>query len=102
MKTKLRKDDQVKVIAGKDKGKTGKILKIDTKNGRVIVQGINMVKKAVRPKKQGEKGGIIDIEAALHISNVMLMTKSGDITKAAYKVEGGEKIRISRKTGETL
>ena len=60
------------------------------------------VKKAVRPKKQGEKGGIIDIEAALHISNVMLTTKSGEPTKAAYKFEGGEKTRISRKTGETL
>ena len=92
----------MKVIAGKDKGKTGRILRIDTKNGRVIVQGINMVKKAVRPKKQGEKGGIIDVEAALHVSNVMLMTKSGEPTKAAYKIEGGEKIRISRKTGEAL
>jgi large subunit ribosomal protein L24 len=102
MKTKLKKDDQVKVISGKDKGKTGRILRIDTKNGRVIVQGINMVKKAVRPKKQGEKGGIIDVEASLHISNIMLVTKSGDATKAAYKIEGGEKVRISRKTGETL
>ena len=102
MKTKIKKDDQVKVIAGKDKGKTGKVLKVDRINLRVVVQGVNMVKKAVKPKKQGEKGGIIDVEASLDISNVSLITKNGKITRIGYKIEGGEKIRISKKNGEAL
>ena len=101
-KTKIKRDDVVKIIAGKDKGKTGKILKIDRQAGRAIVQSINMVKKAVKPKKQGEKGGIIDVEAAIHISNLMLVTKSGAVTRAGYKIEGGQKVRISKKTGDTL
>ncbi len=101
-KTKMKRDDVVKVIAGKDKGKTGKVLKIDRQAGRVIVQGINMVKKAIKPKKQGDKGGIIEVEAAIHISNLMFMTKGGAVTRAGYQIEGGQKVRISKKTGETL
>jgi len=102
MKTKIKKNDQVKIIAGKDKGKTGKVLKVDRINYRVVVQGINMVKKSVKPKKQGEQGGIVDVESPIHISNVSLITKNGKITRVGYKVEGGQKIRISRKTGEEL
>jgi len=102
VKTKLKKNDMVKVLSGKDKGKTGKILKIDRENGRVIVEGVNIVKKTVKPKSAQEKGGIIEIEAALHISNVALMTKKGDATRAGIKMDGDKKVRFSKKTGETL
>jgi large subunit ribosomal protein L24 len=102
MNIKLKKEDTVMVIAGKDKGKTGKILKIDRVKGRVIVQGLNMVKKAVKPKSQNDKGGIIEVEAALEASNVMILTKKGEPTRIGYKIEGGKKVRIAKKTGEEL
>jgi len=101
-KVKLKKNDTVKILAGKDKGKTGKILSINAKSGRVYVQGLNMVKKAVRQKSQQEKGGIIEVEAPLHISNVAALTKSGEITRIGYKIENGKKVRIAKKTGEEL
>ncbi len=102
MKTKLKKNDTVKILTGKDKGKTGKILSIDTGKNRVYVQGLNMVKKAVRQKSQQEKGGLIEVEAPLHISNVAVLAKNGEITRIGYKVEKGKKIRIAKKTGEEL
>lgn len=102
IKTKLKKDDTVKVLSGKEKGKTGRILKIDTVNGRVLVQGLNLVKKAVRKKSQQDKGGIIEIEAPIHISNVSLVTKTGQTTRIGYKFEDGKKVRIARKTGEEI
>ncbi len=102
IKTKLKKDDTVKVLTGKEKGKTGRILKIDAANGRVLVQGLNLVKKAVRRKSQQDKGGIIEIEAPIHISNVSLVTKSGQTTRIGYKFEDGKKVRIARKTGEVI
>ncbi len=101
-KVKLKKNDTVKILAGKDKGKTGKILSINAKSGRVYVQGLNMVKKAVRQKSQQEKGGIIEVEAPLHISNVAALTKNGEITRIGYKIENGKKVRIAKKTGEEL
>ena len=100
--TKLRRDDNISVIAGKDKGKTGTILRIDHKNGRVIVQGINMVRKAVKPKKQNDKGGIIDVEASLNISNVLIVCKRCGPTRIGYLVKDGEKKRICRKCGDEL
>ena len=101
-KSKIKKNDQVKVIAGKDKGKTGRVLRIDKKNGRVLVEGINMVKKAVRKKNQQDRGGIIEVEALLAISNVAALTKSGEASRLGFKVEGGEKTRIAKKTGESV
>ncbi len=102
MKTRIKKDDTVKVLTGKEKGKTGRVLKIDRVSGRVIVQGLNMVKKAAKKKSQQDKGGIIEIEAPLHISNVAMTTKSGQMTKIGYKFENGKKVRFARKTGEVL
>ena len=102
MKTRIKKDDTVKVITGREKGKTGRVLKVDRIDGRVIVQGLNMVKKAAKKKSQQDKGGIIEIEAPLHISNVAITTKSGKVTKIGYKIENGKKIRIAKKTGEVL
>jgi len=102
VKTKLKKDDTVKILTGKDRGKTGKILSINRNTGRVYVQGLNMVKKAVRQKSQQEKGGIVEIEAPLNISNVAILTKGGEVTRIGYKLEKGKKIRIAKKTGEEL
>ena len=102
IKTKLKKDDTVKVLTGKEKGKTGRILRVDRENGRVLVHGLNLVKKAVRKKSQQDKGGIIEIEAPIHISNVSLVTKSGQTTRIGYKFEDGKKVRIARKTGEVI
>ena len=102
MKTRIKKDDTVKVLTGKEKGKTGRVLKIDRVSGRIIVQGLNMVKKAAKKKSQQDKGGIIEIEASLHISNVAMTTKGGQVTKIGYKFENGKKIRFARKSGEVL
>ena len=71
-KLKLKREDTVKVIAGKDKGKTGKVIRVNHATGKVIVQDINIVKKAMKPKRQNEKGGIIDLEAPIDASKVML------------------------------
>jgi large subunit ribosomal protein L24 len=102
IKYKLRKEDLVQVIAGKDKGKQGKILKINPEKGRVIIAGINMVKKAMKKKSQTDRGGIAEIEAALHISNVMIVCKKCGPTKIGYKIEGDAKKRVCRKCGEAL
>ncbi len=99
---KLKKEDTVKIIAGKDKGKTGKVLKVNREKGRVIVQGLNMVKKSMKPKSQNDKGGIIDIEAAFDASNVMIVCKKCGPTRIGIKVDGEEKTRICRKCGERL
>lgn len=102
MKTKLKKNDTVTVIAGKDKGKTGRVLRIDENNGRVLVEGVNMVKKAQRKQRQEDTGGIIEKEAPVAISNVMYAGKDGKPARLGYRVESGEKVRFSRKTGETV
>lgn len=102
MKTKLRKNDTVQVIAGKDKGKSGRVLRIDSIKGRVLVEGINMVKKAQRKQRQDDTGGIIEKEAPIAISNVMFVGKDGKPSRLGYRVEGGEKVRFSRRTGETV
>jgi large subunit ribosomal protein L24 len=100
--TKLKKDDQVIVIAGKDKGKSGKILRIDTKKARVVVEGVNMVKKAVKKKNAQDRGGIVEIEASLHISNVQIADKGGKPARITYKIEGDAKTRVSAKTGDKV
>ena len=101
-KFKLRKEDQVQVIAGKDKGKQGKIVKIDREKGRAIVAGVNMVKKAQKKRKQTDRGGIIEIEAPIQISNVMIVCRKCGPTRIGYKIEGDAKKRVCRKCGEAL
>ena len=100
--TKLRTDDTVAVIAGKDRGKTGKVLRIDRQNGKLIIQGINMVRKAVKPKRQNEKGGILDVEAGLDLSNVMIVCRKCGPTRIGFSISGKKKTRVCRKCGETL
>lgn len=98
---RLKKDDTVKIIAGKDKGLTGKIVKIDPVSEMVVVQGANMVKKTMKKKNAQDKGGIMEIEAPIHVSNVALVSKGG-VSKVGYKVENGKKVRFAKKTGEVL
>jgi large subunit ribosomal protein L24 len=102
VKYKLRKEDLVQVITGKDKGKQGKILKIDRDKGRVIVAGLNMIKKAMKKKNQQDRGGIAEIEAALDISNVMIVCKKCGPVRIGYKIDGDTKKRVCRKCGEVL
>lgn len=100
---RLKKNDTVKIIAGKDKGKTGRIVKIDPVTERVIVQGANMVKKTMKKKNPQDKGGIMEIEAPIHISNVALVVKNGETSRVGYKIdENGNKVRFAKKTGEVL
>jgi large subunit ribosomal protein L24 len=101
-KIKLKRDDHVMVMSGKERGKSGKILQIDRKNGKAVVQQLNMVKKAVKQKKQGEKGGIIEIEAPLNVSNLQLVCRKCGPTRAGYTFENGEKKRICKKCGEAV
>ena len=101
-KFKLKREDTVEIIAGKDKGKRGKILKILRDKDRVIVEGANIVKKAKKRKNRQDRGGIIEIEAALHSSNVMIVCKKCGPTRIGYKIEGETKTRICRKCGEAL
>ncbi|MBQ3319173.1 MAG: 50S ribosomal protein L24 [Spirochaetia bacterium] len=102
VKYKLKKDDLVQVIAGKEKGKSGKILKIDREKGKVLVAGLNMVKKARKPRRQGEKGGIVDIEAPMDISNVMIVCKKCGPTRIGIEGAGDKKVRKCKKCGEVL
>jgi len=101
-KFKLKKEDTVEIIAGKDKGKRGKILKILRDKDRLVVEGANIVKKAKKRRNQQDRGGIIEIEAALHYSNVMIVCKKCGPTRIGYKIEGDKKIRVCRKCGEAL
>ena len=102
IKYKLRKEDQVQVVAGKDKGKQGKVIMIDREKGRAIVAGCNMVKKAQKKRKQTDRGGIIEIEAAIAISNIMIVCRKCGPTRIGYKIEGDAKKRVCRKCGEAL
>jgi len=101
-KYRIKRDDQVKVIAGKDKGKTGRVLRVDREKGRVLVEGLNIVKKAMRKKRQDDRGGIAEIEASIQISNVMLVTRSGEPTRVGIRMDGDTKVRIAKKNGETV
>lgn len=99
--TKLKKGDKVRIITGKNAGEEGKILVVDRKKGRVIVEGQNMVHKHTKPNPANQQGGIIKKEAFLDASNVMYL-HNGAPTKIGYKIENGKKVRIARKTGEAI
>jgi large subunit ribosomal protein L24 len=107
MKLKIRKDDVVKVIAGRDKGKSGRVLSVDREHGKVLVEGISMVKRHTRPNPQKQiKGGIAERESAIDASNVMLVTSGGVATRVGYRMEGSgttaHRVRIAKKGGEIL
>ena len=102
-KFKIRKNDTVEVIAGKDKGKRGTVVSVLTKKDAVIVSGVNIVKKAMKKRSQQDQGGIAEIEAPLNISNVGIVCKKcGRPVKIGYKMDGDKKVRVCRKCGEIL
>jgi large subunit ribosomal protein L24 len=101
-KFKLKKEDTVQVIAGKDKGKRGRILKILRSKDRILVEGVNIVKKAMKKRKQQDRGGIVEIEAAVHSSNLMIVCKKCGPTRIGYKLDKEKKTRVCRKCGEAL
>ncbi|HJT08182.1 MAG TPA: 50S ribosomal protein L24 [Stellaceae bacterium] len=103
MKFKIKKGDKVVVITGRDKGKSGEVLRVLRDEERVLVQGVNMIKRHTRPAA-GQTGGIIEKEAAIHISNVAhIDPKSNKPTRVGYKVLGdGRKVRVARRSGEVL
>ena len=95
---KIKKGDNVKMLSGKDRGKTGKILHVFPKEKRVVVEGLNKIKKHMRAKKQGQKGQIIEKERAVDSSNIQLIcTKCGKPTRVGYKIEGNKKERMCKK-----
>ena len=101
---RIKKNDKVQVVAGKDKGKTGKILKVFPETDRVVVEKINLVKKARRRTQQDQQGGIVEIEAPIHISNVMLIDKkTNKPTRFGVSIlKDGSKVRISKASGEVI
>jgi large subunit ribosomal protein L24 len=103
LKVKIKKDDTVKIIAGRDRGKTGRVLQVDAEKGKVLVEGVSLVKRHTRPNPQKQiKGGIAERESPIAISNVMMMTAGGVATRVGYRVEGNRTVRVAKKGGETL
>ena len=103
IKVKIKKDDTVKVIAGRDRGKTGRVLQVDAEKGKVLVEGVSMLKRHTRPNPQKQiKGGIAERESAIAISNVMVMTAGRVATRVGYRVEGNRSVRVAKKGGESL
>ena len=95
---KIKKNDQVKMLSGKDRGKTGKVSLVLPEDGKVVVEGLNMIKRHVRARKQGQKGQIISKERAVPVSSVALVCKScGKSTRVGYKVTGESKVRVCKK-----
>ena len=101
MANKIKKGDTVKVITGKDKDKEGKVLSVDMKNHKVLVEGVNMVTKHTKPSAQNQQGGIVNKEAPIDISNVMYSVK-GQAVRVGFAVKDGKKVRINKKTGEAI
>ena len=96
---KIKKDDMVIVIAGKDKDKTGKVLSV--KDGKVVVEGVNVVKKHTKPNQMNQNGGIVEKEAAIDASNVMLLV-DGKATRVGFEVKDGKKVRVAKATGKVI
>ncbi len=102
-KLHIKKGDIVKVLTGEDKGQQGRILKIDVKKNRAVVEGINMVSKHTKPNAKNSEGGIIKQEAAVHVSNLMLIDAKGDATRVGRKLNSNNKIvRYSKKNDEEI
>jgi large subunit ribosomal protein L24 len=109
---KIRSGDHVKIRAGKDRGKTGRVLRVEPAKERVYVEGLNMVKRAVRPRvnqstspgpgTESQLGGVIEREGPVHISNVMLLDAKGNPTRVGIRRESGKRVRVARNTGAEL
>ena len=101
-KSKIRKNDTVQVLAGKDKGKRGSVVSVNLKKETVIVSGVNIVKKAMKKRSEQDQGGIAEIEAPLNISNIAIVCKKCGPVKIGYKIDGDKKVRVCRKCGDIL
>ena len=109
MAIKIRKDDNVRIITGKDKGRTGRVLRVDPKKEKVYVEGANIIKRHTRPRtlrdtqRSQELGGIVEMEGPIHVSNVMLVDPdSGEPSRVAIKREGGRRRRVAKKSGSEI
>lgn len=98
---KIKKGDTVKVIAGKDKDKEGKVISVNPKKGAVLVEGVNMITKHTKPSMANQQGGIVNKEAWIDASNVMVMHE-GKATRVGFKVEDGKKVRVAKTTGKVI
>ena len=100
---RIKKGDTVQVLAGNDKGKTGEVLEVIPKDSKVVVKGVNVRKKHIKPRKQGEEGGIIPVECAIDSSKVnVVCPKCGKSTRVEYKIENDKKVRICKKCGANI
>ena len=99
--SKIKKGDQVRVITGKDLGKEGRVLLVNTKKNTILVEGVNMITKHQKPSAQAPNGGIINKEGPIHVSNVMVLHK-GKPTRVGFAVKDGKKVRIAKTTGEAM
>ena len=103
MAAKIKKGDRVVVLTGKDKGRQGQVLRVTPKDSRVLVAGVNMVKRHTRPSQGDPQGGIKNKEASLHISNVAFVDpKSGEPTRVGFRIDGDKKVRVAKKSGEVI
>ena len=98
---KIKKGDMVKVIAGKDKDKEGKVIAVNHKNGTVLVEGVNMLTKHTKPSMANQNGGIVHQEGPIDASNVMYL-HNGEATRIGFKMDGDKKVRVAKKTGEVI
>ena len=101
-KLKIKTGDTVKVIAGDHKGAEGKVQKVLIDKNKAIVEGVNLVKKHTKPSAKNPQGGIVEKEAAIHVSNLSLLTKKGETKRVGYRVEGDKKVRFSKKSNEVI
>jgi len=101
-KIKIKTGDTVKVIAGDHRGAEGKVLKVLRADNKIIVDGVNMIKKHMKPDAQNPQGGIIEKEAPIHVSNLSLLTSKGETTRVGYKMEGDKKVRFAKKSNEVI
>jgi large subunit ribosomal protein L24 len=102
MAAKIKKGDRVVMLTGKDKGRTGQVLRVMPKEGRAIVSGLNMVQRHTRPSQADPQGGIRNKEASVHLSNVAVADSNGRPTRVGFEVRDGKKVRVAKTTGEVI
>lgn len=101
-KLKIKTGDIVRVIAGDHKGSEGKVLSVFSDKNKAIVEGVNMMKKHMKPNAQNPQGGIVEKEAAIHISNLSIFNSKGESSRVGYKIEDGKKVRFTKKSNEVI
>ena len=102
MAAKIKKGDRVVLLAGKDKGRSGNVIRVLPKDNRVFVQGLNLVKRHTRPTQADPQGGIKSKEASLHLSNVAIADSDGKPTRVGFRIDGDKKVRVAKSTGEVI